>query len=233
MGHERRDEKLQMPEIKEVIMKFFEGQKVEKLKSYQHLNQFVVKGQILFVGSSLMEQFPINELQQTLDKGLIIYNRGIGGFVTDELLSSMDTCIFELEPIKIFINIGTNDIGSPDYKKENLITNYDHILKEIKERLPQCKVYVMAYYPINSKAHFPSVNKETKEELFKTRTNPTLQEANISIKNLAQKYHYEFIDVNDGLVDEEGNLKEEYTVEGIHLWPNAYSVIFNNIKRYL
>lgn len=208
-------------------------QKVEKLKRYKSLNQFVVKGQILFVGSSLMEQFPINELQQTLDKKFIIYNRGVSGFVTDELLSSMDTCIFDLEPAKIFINIGTNDIAAHDYKKNHLIVNYDQILRKIKERLPACEVYVMAYYPINSKARFPSVNEEMKEELFKTRTNQQLQKANISIKNLARKYHYKFIDVNDGLVDEEGNLKEEYTVEGIHLWPNAYSRILYNLKRYL
>lgn len=72
-----------------------------------------------------------------------------------------------------------------------------------------------------------------KEELFNTRTNPTLQEANIALKDLDQKYHYEFIDVNDGLLDLEGNLKEEYPVEGIHLWPNAYYTILNNLKQYL
>ena len=32
---------------------------------YRYINEVVVKGQILFTGSSLMEQFPINELLMT------------------------------------------------------------------------------------------------------------------------------------------------------------------------
>lgn len=229
MDQKQRDE---LSKVKET-MEHFDDEKLGKLKRYQHLNTYAVKGQILFVGSSLMEQFPINEFQQALDKKVVIYNRGVGGFVTDELLAAMDTCIFELAPAKIFINIGTNDIASPDYKKENLITNYDRILSDIKDQLPHCQVFVMAYYPVNQKADFPSVNGEMKEELFNTRTNPILQEANAAIKDLAKNYQYEFIDVNEGLVDEEGNLKKEYTIEGIHLWPNAYYTIFSNLKQYL
>lgn len=229
MDQKPRDE---LSKVKETV-DHFDDEKSGKLKRYQHLNTYVVKGQTLFVGSSLMEQFPINELQQALDKKGIIYNRGVGGFVTNELLAAMDTCIFELAPTKIFINIGTNDIAAPDYKKENLIANYERILSEIKDQLPHCQVFVMAYYPVNQKADFPSVNEKMKEELFNTRTNPTLREANAAIKDLAQNYQYEFIDVNEGLVDGEDNLREEYTVEGIHLWPNAYYTIFNNLQQYL
>ncbi|ALU37026.1 hypothetical protein CLCOS_31670 [Clostridium coskatii] len=34
-------------------------------------------------------------------------------------------------------------------------------------------------------------------------------------------------------MDEEGNLKEEFSIEGIHMWPNGYSVILENMKKYL
>jgi len=127
---------MQNPEVREAVSTFFMGnmqkQKFEKIKNYNLLNHDVKKGQILFVGSSLMENFPINELQQTLVKPCIIYNRGVGGSVIAELLDSMEECIFELEPSKLFINIGTNDIASPDYKKEKLIVNYDNILTQIR-----------------------------------------------------------------------------------------------------
>src|SRR5690625_3164432 len=162
MDQKQSDELLKVKETVE----HFDDEKLGKLKRYQHLNTYAVKGQTLFVGSSLMEQFPINEFQQALDKKTMIYNRGVGGFVTNELLASMDTCIFELVHTRIFINIGTNDIASSDYKKENVITNYDLSLKEIKDRLPQCIVFVMADYPVNSKADGPPVNEEMKEELF-------------------------------------------------------------------
>lgn len=228
---------LKKPEIKGAIKvvrsNYIQKHKKNKLKNYKMLNKYVKKGQILFVGSSLMEFFPIDEMKQTLEKNCIIYNRGIAGFVTTELLNSMDECIFELQPSKIFINIGTNDMNTPDYRKENLIENYDKILNQINERLPNCRVYVMAYYPVNAKADFPGVDKEFKENRFKTRTNAVILEANEAVEELAKKYNYEFINVNDGLMDEEGNLKEEFSIEGIHMWPNAYSVILENMKKYL
>ena len=115
MTQENNMEMMNKPETKELMGMFFRNfmkkEKAEKVRKYKILNQYAKKGQILFVGSSLMEFFPINELQQTLEKQYIIYNRGIGGYVTTELLNSMEECIFELEPSKIFINIGTNDIG--------------------------------------------------------------------------------------------------------------------------
>ena len=223
----------------ELMNKFFSDfmkrDKAEKLRKYKVINQYAKKGQILFVGSSLMEFFPINELQQTLKKQYIIYNRGIGGYVTSELLNSMEECIFELEPSKIFINIGTNDIGaiSEDYTKEKFLENYDDILTQIGKRLPKCKVYVMAYYPCNSKADFDGIDKDMKEMLFKSRNNVSILEANKDVEILAKRHGFEFINVNEGLMDEEGNLKKEFSTDGIHMFANGYSVILNNLEKYL
>jgi len=237
MTQENNIEIMNKPETKELMGIFFRNfmkkEKAEKVRKYKMLNKYAKKGQILFVGSSLMEFFPINELQQTLEKQYIIYNRGIGGYVTTELLNSMEECIFELEPSKLFINIGTNDISLVDYNKENLISNYNDILIQIGERLPDCKVYVMAYYPVNPKADFPGMNKGLKEMFFKTRTNANILEANVAVEELAKKHGYEFINVNEGLMDEDGNLKEEYSVDGVHMFANGYSVILSNLKKYL
>ena len=51
-------------------------------------------GQIVCAGSSLMEMFPVEELVKEKQIDMIIYNRGIGGFITDELLENIDTCIW-------------------------------------------------------------------------------------------------------------------------------------------
>ena len=58
-----------------------------------------------------MEQFPINELLMTDHSDKIVYNRGVGGFLTDDMLQFVEEQIFGVEPAKIFINIGTNDIA--------------------------------------------------------------------------------------------------------------------------
>lgn len=208
-------------------------EKKEKLRKYRILNRLALKGQTVFVGSSLMEFFPINEMQQKLDNRLCIYNRGIAGYVTAELLESMEECVFELAPSRIFINIGTNDISAPDYRLERLIGNYDEILTRIGRRLPDCTVYVMAYYPVNAKAEFPFVPKGSMDEVFQRRTNEAIREANRAIERLAAKHGYAYIDVNEGLTDDEGNLKQEYAVDGIHMFANGYDVVLNNLRKYL
>ena len=45
--------------------------------------------------------------------------------------------------------------------------------------------------------------------------------------------HYIYIDVNNGLTDVNGNLKEEYTIEGVHMYANAYRCVLENLKQYL
>jgi len=205
---------------------------MEKVTKYKYLNQFVKKGETLMVGSSLMENFPINELQQSLGVNQIIYNRGICGIVTTELLEYMQECIFELEPSKIFINIGTNDIAAPGYTITDLISNYRNILTRLKAELPDCKVYVMAYYPVNTVADF-GITTEDKENMFKTRNNKTILKANEAVKELAGQFNYEYINENEGLMDEKGNLKEKFAIEGLHMWPQAYAIILDNLRKYL
>ena len=39
-------------------------------------------------------------------------------------------------------------------KKEDLLSNYDKIMDQIKVSLPESEVYVMAYYPITAEADF-------------------------------------------------------------------------------
>ena len=89
----------------DVIQGFFKKEQKDKIDKYRILNETVVKGQILFTGSSLMEQFPINELLMTEKMDYIIYNRGVGGFTTDDMLENMDVQVFGTEKSKIFINI--------------------------------------------------------------------------------------------------------------------------------
>ena len=71
-----------------------------------------------------MEQFPINELLMTAGMKQIVYtNRSIGGITTDDMLNHLDTQIFDVEPSKIFINIGTNDISNPSVSFETALTH--------------------------------------------------------------------------------------------------------------
>lgn len=203
----------------------------EKLERYRILNQNVKKGEILFTGSSLMEQFPINELLMTNGMTQIIYNRGIGGFTTTDMLNYMEEMVFATEPSRIFINIGTNDIGAPDYQLHMLMERYEKIISLIQKRLPQAEINMMAYYPVNEIARLSE--GEWVGRLFLTRTNENIGRANEAVKQLAQKKGCRFLDVNRGLTDEHGRLKKEFTIEGIHMYANGYQVVLDNLKPYL
>ena len=216
--------------IRDFMMTRMKEEQEDKAERFRHLNKMVRPHQILFVGSSLMEQFPIYEL--LLDKELpyTIYNRGIGGFTSRDLLEHLDECIFELQPDHIFINIGTNDLNGPDYSEEALIGRYRQILSEIKTRLPEAKIYMMAYYPVNPKvgAKIPFMN-----EMLQHRTNARISSANAAVESLAAEVGAVFIDANGGITDEEGSMKEEYTIEGMHMYGDGYEPVLEALLPYL
>ena len=199
-------------------------EKQDKIERFKRLNQFVKPGQILFAGSSLMEQFPIYEFLQDFDLPLTIYNRGVGGYTTTELMENMEPCIYALKPAHIFMNIGTNDMNAVDYTCEGLMENYRQILNGIRKNLPEAKLYMLAYYPVNPSA---AKNDPVVQEILKIRTNARISEANKAVAVLAKEFGAMYLDVNDGITDEKGNLKEEYTIEGMHMYANGYKPVFD------
>lgn len=215
----------------DVIHGFFKKNQQERVSKLAILNENVKKGEILFTGSSLMEQFPIEELLMTNNMDFTIYNRSVGGFTTTDMMEHMEEMVFGTEPSKIFINIGSNDIGAMDYSRETLLRNYEMILQQIKVRLPDSKVYVMAYYPVNEVDKVPE--GDWGKYLFVNRTNENITAVNNDVEELARKMGYQFINVNEGLVDELGKLKKEFTVEGIHMYANAYRIILKNMMQYI
>lgn len=108
-----------------------------KLARYTRLNRFDEKGQIVLAGSSLMEQFPINELTQGMSLPYHIYNRGVGGFVINQMLEALEPCVLALVPRYLFLNIGTNDMNGPDYRLEILLEKYETLLDRVRARLPK------------------------------------------------------------------------------------------------
>lgn len=193
-----------------------------KLAAYRELNKTARKGEILFVGSSLMEMFPIEEFTSGMNLPSAICNRGVGSYKTEDLLGALDVCVFELAPRRIFINIGTNDLSDPCIPIPGIIRNYEEILARIKERPPAVELYLMAYYPVNFDAATPEM-----KEVLRVRTNEKIAEANREVGKLAQRVGARYVDLNDKLQDDQGNLKAEYTIEGMHIKPEGYRAIFD------
>ena len=202
--------------------------KEKKILRYQEENKNVKYGQTVFAGSSLMEMFPINKLLQEHNDSTVVYNRGIGGFVSRELLVALVVCVVDLRPAKIFINIGTNDLSDSNIPISGLMENYDKIISQIEARLPETTIYLMAYYPVNYEAA-----DENMKECLKIRNNEKIRTANAEVKKLAEKHGQRYIDINKNLMDEQGRLRAEYTIEGLHINEDGYRAIYDDMIAYV
>ena len=198
----------------------------EKLESYRQLNRLAKKGQAVFTGSSLMEQFPLNEMLQGEALPYRVYNRGMSGFVAPQLLQVLDVCVYELAPAHVFLNIGTNDMSRPDYRQEALLACYRRILEEILSHVPGVKLHLLAYYPVN-----PDLEGQEgwAAEALRYRTNQVLREANRGVEALAREMGAEYLDLNAPLLDDQGRLRAQYTKEGIHLYPAGYQAVLGEL----
>lgn len=199
-----------------------------KVENFRKANKDIIKGQTVLTGSSLMEMFPANKLLDEIGSDIIVYNRAVGGFVTEELMKVLDVCVFDLQPSKVFINIGTNDLSDSRIPMQKIMDNYDKIITAIEDNVPNVRIYMMAYYPINYEAA-----AENMKECLKVRTNEKINAANAEVRKLAEKHGQRYIDISDNLKDEKGRLKAEYTIEGLHIKEAGYRAIFNDFLKYL
>ncbi len=219
--------------IAQEFKKIMQNEWKQKVRAFSDLNKLAKKHEIVLTGSSLCEQFPINEMLMSLGSDKIVYNRGIGGDVMGGLKKRLNESVFELEPKKLFINIGTNDISAPDYSRETLLSDYKDILVEIKEKLPECEIYVLAYYPVNRElSWFTDEDIARVKNTFGSRTNEEIIAVNEELKKLASETSCGYIDVFSCLLGENGNMKEEYCKDGMHIYPVGYLEILKILLPY-
>jgi lysophospholipase L1-like esterase len=183
---------------------------------YKTLSSDRENGRIVFLGDSLTANINWDELLE--DDSIL--NRGIGGDTTKGILKRLDN-IISLEPKKLFIMVGINDLLMGKDKK-NTINNYDKILSTINEKLPNTQVYIQSILPINNKV---SGNNSI--------DNKEIDKLNNTIKELSDKYKYTFIDIYPLFLDSNNMLKEECTVDGVHLNISGYLIWKNELNKYL
>ena len=212
------------------MQKFFQDrarqERILKEKKHEQLTAHALKGQIVFAGSSLMEQFPIEEMAQRLPGRPIVYNRGIGGDTIDGFNARLNGAVLDLAPRKLFINIGTNDISAADYERENMLAKYRALLEKIRAELPETEIIIMSYYPVNRTERFNT-------EWFRARTNAEIDAVNARLKLMAEDMSLGFINVTDCLRDENGDLIAEFSVDGMHMLPEGYEKVFDIIRPFV
>ena len=196
----------------------------EKIQTkYRELNQVsVLEPDIIFIGDSIVEYYPLQELFRTAKT---IVNRGIRGYQTGLLLENLDAHLYGDAVDQIVLLIGTNDIGK-DVPLNDALNNLEAIIQSIARDYPLTEIKVLSILPVNE-------GEEYKQTVY-IRTNEKIQEWNQAYQELASAYmQVEFVPVFDCLADQAGQRKKDYTTDGLHLSVTGYQVLTKALKDYL
>lgn len=205
-----------------IILLIKKPKEVIKIKT-ETKTEYIVDENIVFFGDSITYRYDIDKYFPNHH----VVNKGINGNTTENLLERLDNDVIKYNPSKVFLLIGVNDLN--EYKtKEEIIDNIKKIIKEINEKRKYTKIYIESILPIN----WDILNKNS-YPLNEVLTNDLIKETNELIKELCKDKDLTYIDVYDELIDDEGNLKEEYTVEGQHLTDEGYEKVTEVLKKYV
>ena len=186
----------------------------QKCAAFRLDNKHLSQGQIVFIGDSITDYYPLDDFYA--DLSLSVYNRGIGGDTTSGLLKRLDLSLFALKPTKVSLLIGINDIDT-DVPNETLLANYKKILDEIKANLPQAEVFCLSILPVNEDIARYKINCE--------RTTQRVPVVNSAIQTLAEARGYHFVNLYPLFEDGSHHLVKEYAAgDGLHLSHAGYEV---------
>ena len=164
---------------------------------------------VAFIGDSLTDGYDLAQYYPQY----VTANRGIGGDTTFGVEERLQVSLFDLKPKVVVMLIGVNNM-------DTMLQNYESILRSLKEDLPESKIVLLSLTSMGGE-HWG-------------RKNQLAAYNNVSIKLLAQKYGYTYVDLYSALFDlSTGEIYESYTTDGGHLTPLGYSVVTAQITPVL
>ena len=196
----------------------------EKIQTkYRELNQVsVLEPDMIFIGDSIVEYYPLQEL---LGTAKTIVNRGIRGYQTRLLLENLDAHLYGDAVDQIVLLIGTNDIGK-DIPMNDALDNLERVIQSIARDYPLSQIKLLSILPVNE-------GEEYKQTVY-IRTNEKIREWNQAYEALASAYmQVDFVPIYDSLTDSKGQLQSAYTTDGLHLSVAGYQVLSDALKTYL
>lgn len=175
---------------------------------------------VVLLGDSITEGFEAAKYFP----GRRVLNRGIGADVIGNdmpdddprgVLRRLDASVFDCAASDVFLLIGINDLGSgrtPDVME----AGYHEILTKIKAHSPALRVHVQSVLPTRGKY---------------AKHNSHVVDFNARLKKLAAEFGYEYLDLHALMVDGSGELRADFTGDGLHLNEEAYKLWRGEIQR--
>ena len=165
--------------------------------------------EVAFLGDSLTDGYDLAKYYPQY----ITANRGIGGDTTFDLESRLQESVYDLKPQVVVMLIGANNV-------DTMLQNYESILKGLQTNLPDSNVVLLSLTAMGGE-HWGRKNQQAAYN-------------NVSIKLLAEKYDFTFVDLYTPMYDVSiGEVYEGYTSDGGHLTHEGYTVMTAQITPVL
>ncbi|HEY1066842.1 MAG TPA: GDSL-type esterase/lipase family protein [Pirellulales bacterium] len=177
---------------------------------------------VVLLGDSITEGFDVAKYMP----GRRVLNRGIGADVIGNdlpaddnrgVLKRLDESVFNCAATDVFLMIGINDLGS-GRTPETMEKGYRDVLQRIKTETPRVRVHVQSVLPTRDKY---------------AKHNANVVDFNERLQKLAEEFGYDYLDVHALMVDDKGELKADYTGDGLHLNEMAYKAWLAEIERVM
>ena len=188
-----------------------------------NLNKFnqcdMKKENYLFLGDSITYRYDLDKYFPNIP----IVNSGIDGNTASDILKNMEKRVYQYNPTVIFLLIGTNQLDGKQTDDE-IVGEIQEIVEQIHDNRPYASIYIESIYPVNS---------NIKNNDVKWRTNSRIMDINAKLKDYSMTHNVFYIDIYSSLIDDDGNLKKEYTLDGLHLSENGYDVVTSILNKYI
>jgi len=164
------------------------------------------ESQIIFAGDSMIDFCEWSEL---IERPVI--KRGINGDTVKGLRLRIDGMLRD-KPQKLFIMVGIGDLV---YGKtvDEVKTEYQELIKTIQTTSPQTQIYLHSLLPANRALRQSELPKNLENDII---------EVNRFLKEKADGKNTVFLDLYPQFVDDKKQLKNEYTIDGVHLNGQGY-----------
>lgn len=193
-------------------------------KESQFFDLSIDSNSVVFVGDSITDMGEWAEIFGSTD----YKNRGIQGDNIKGVNDRIDNIAKQI-PAKIFLLVGTNDLTNNTFDN-GLIENYRNIIKNIKKASPETDIYVQSVLPVNDSFW---VMGGISELAGRKQTNEVTVEFNKELKSISEQEDVTYINLFDSFTNEDGNLKESLTIDGLHLSGEGYSLWKDSIKEFI
>jgi lysophospholipase L1-like esterase len=175
----------------------------------------------ILAGDSLSLWFPTELLPQQREW----LNQGISGETSEGLWKRLD--LFDkTQPETILVMIGINDFvkGISD---EDILENHRKITTYLQKKHPKAQLVIQSILPHGGE----NATWEGRDKLL-TISNSRIRELNEKLKDLATKANIKYLDLHPLFVDNQGNLRNELSTDGLHLSKQGYLVWRSALQLY-